>query len=212
MKSPADIRFLITAGPTREFFDPIRYISNRSSGKMGYAIAEAARAISSQVVLVSGPTALTPPRGVEYIPVTTAQEMAEAAWSRFEAVDVCIMAAAVCDFRPKTTAASKIKKGSFSGVLELELTPDILAELRRRKKSQVLVGFAAETSDLESNAREKLVRKGLDFIVANDASAFDAETNRVAFIGGEGKIERLPELPKSEVAKAIIERAVRLVR
>jgi phosphopantothenoylcysteine decarboxylase/phosphopantothenate--cysteine ligase len=212
MKSPADIRFLITAGPTREFFDPIRYISNRSSGKMGYAIAEAARAISSQVVLVSGPTALAPPKGVEYIPVTTAQEMAEAAWSRFEAVDVCIMAAAVCDFRPKTTAASKIKKGSFSGVLELELTPDILAELRRRKKSQVLVGFAAETSDLESNAREKLVRKGLDFIVANDASAFDAETNRVAFIGGEGKIERLPELPKSEVGKAIIERAVRLVR
>jgi phosphopantothenoylcysteine decarboxylase/phosphopantothenate--cysteine ligase len=212
MKSPADIRFLITAGPTREFFDPIRYISNRSSGKMGYAIAEAARAFSPQVVLISGPTALTPPKGVEFVAVTTAQEMAEAVWSRFEAVDVCIMAAAVCDFRPKKTATGKIKKGSFSGVLELELTPDILAELRRRKKSQVLVGFAAETNDLEINAREKLVRKGLDFIVANDASAFDAETNRVAFIGGEGKIERLPELPKIEVAKAIIERAVRLVR
>ena len=212
MKSPADIRFLITAGPTREFFDPIRYISNRSSGKMGYAIAGAARALSSQVVLVSGPTALMPPKGVEFVSVTTAQEMAEAVWSRFEAVDICIMAAAVCDFRPKQTATGKIKKGSFSGVLELELTPDILAELRRRKKSQVLVGFAAETNDLETNAREKLVRKGLDFIVANDASAFDAETNRVAFIDGEGKIERLPELPKSEVAKAIIERAARLVR
>ena len=212
MKSPADIRFLITAGPTREFLDPIRYISNRSSGKMGYAIAEAARSLSSQVVLVSGPTALTPPEGVEFVPVTTAQEMAEAVWSRFGAVDVCIMAAAVCDFRPKQTATGKIKKGSFSGVLELELTPDILAELRRRKKSQVLVGFAAETNDLETNAREKLVRKGLDFIVANDASAFDAETNRVAFIDGERKIERLPELPKSEVAKAIIERAARLVR
>jgi phosphopantothenoylcysteine decarboxylase/phosphopantothenate--cysteine ligase len=212
MKLPADIRFLITAGPTREFLDPIRYISNRSSGKMGYAIAGAARALSPQVVLVSGPTALTPPQGVEFIPVTTAQEMAEAVWSRFGAVDVCIMAAAVCDFRPKQTATGKIKKGSFSGVLELELTPDILAELRRRKKSQVLVGFAAETNDLETNAREKLVRKGLDFIVANDASAFDAETNRVAFIDGEGKIERLPELPKSEVAKAIIERAARLVR
>ena len=212
MKSPADIRFLITAGPTREFLDPIRYISNRSSGKMGYAIAGAARALSPQVVLVSGPTALTPPQGIEFIPVTTAQEMAEAVWSRFGAVDVCIMAAAVCDFRPKQTATGKIKKGLFSGVLEMELTPDILAELRRRKKSQVLVGFAAETNDLEINAREKLVRKGLDFIVANDASAFDAETNRVAFIDGEGKIERLPELPKSEVAKAIIERAARLVR
>jgi phosphopantothenoylcysteine decarboxylase/phosphopantothenate--cysteine ligase len=212
MKSPADIRFLITAGPTREFFDPIRYISNRSSGKMGYAIAGAARALSSQVVLVSGPTALMPPKGVEFVSVTTAQEMAEAVWSRFEAVDICIMAAAVCDFRPKKTAASKIKKASFSGVLELEATPDILAELGRRKKSQVLVGFAAETDDLESNAREKLVRKGLDFIVANDTSAFDAETNRVAFIGREGKIERLTELPKSEVAKAIVERAVRLVR
>ena len=212
MKLPADIRFLITAGPTREFLDPIRYISNRSSGKMGYAIAGAARALSPQVVLVSGPTALTPPQGVEFIPVTTAQEMAEAVWSRFGAVDVCIMAAAVCDFRPKQTATGKIKKGSFSGVLELELTPDILAELRRRKKSQVLVGFAAETNDLETNAREKLVRKGLDFIVANDASAFDAETNRVAFIDGERKIERLPDLPKSEVAKAIIERAARLVR
>jgi phosphopantothenoylcysteine decarboxylase/phosphopantothenate--cysteine ligase len=212
MKSPADIRFLITAGPTREFFDPIRYISNRSSGKMGYAIAGAARALSSQVVLVSGPTALTPPPGVEFISVTTAQEMAEAVWGRFEAVDVCIMAAAVCDFRPKKQATGKIKKGSFSGVLELEPTPDILAELGRRKKSQVLVGFAAETDDLESSAREKLARKGLDFIVANDASAFDAETNRVVFITGEGQSERLPELPKSEVAKAIVERAVRLVR
>ena len=212
MKSPADIRFLITAGPTREFFDAIRYVSNRSSGKMGYALAEAARALSSQVVLVSGPTALTPPQGVEFVPVTTAQEMAEAVWSRFGKADICIMAAAVCDFRPTKTATGKIKKGSFNGVLELEPTPDILAELGRRKKSQVLVGFAAETDDLEKNAREKLLRKGLNFIVANDASAFDAETNCVAVIGGDGKVERLPELPKIEVAKAIIERAVRLVR
>ena len=212
MKAPADIRFLITAGPTREFLDPIRYISNRSSGKMGYAISVAARALSSRVMLISGPTVLTPPQGVEFISVTTAQEMAEAVWRRFEAVDVCIMAAAVCDFRPKNTAASKIKKGLFSGTLELEPTPDIVAELGRRKKSQVLIGFAAETDNLEGNAREKLERKGLDFIVANDANAFDAETNHVAFITREGKMERLPELPKIEVAKAIIERAVRLVR
>jgi phosphopantothenoylcysteine decarboxylase/phosphopantothenate--cysteine ligase len=208
--SSTPLRFLITAGPTREFLDPIRYISNRSSGKMGYAIAKAALAVSSKVTLVSGPTSLKAPAGVEFVSVTTAQEMAEAVWSRFGSADVCIMAAAVCDFRPKTAARSKIKKGSFSGVLELEPTPDILAELGRRKKSQVLVGFAAETDNLEKHAREKLTRKGLDFIVANDASAFDAETNRAAILSADGKVERLPELPKIEVAKAIVERAVRL--
>ena len=210
--NPKTLRFLITAGPTREFLDPIRYISNRSSGKMGYAIAEAARAVSPQVTLVSGPTALATPTGVEFVAVTTAQEMAEAVWGRFDAVDVCVMAAAVCDFRPKTVAGSKIKKGSFGGTLELEVTPDILAELGRRKKSQALIGFAAETDDLEKRAREKLVRKRLDLIVANDASAFDAETNRVVLIGGDGTVERLPEMTKIEVAKVIIERALGLVR
>jgi len=212
VKAPGTVRFLITAGPTREFFDPIRYISNRSSGKMGYAVAEAALAISSNVTLVSGPTCLTAPSGVEFVSVTTAQEMAEAVWSRFGLVDVCVMAAAVCDFRPKTAAGSKIKKGSFGGVLELEPTPDILAELGRRKKSQVLVGFAAETDHVEKHAREKLTRKDLDFIVANDASAFDAETNRVSIFSADGIVERLSELPKIYVAKAIIERAMRLVR
>jgi phosphopantothenoylcysteine decarboxylase / phosphopantothenate---cysteine ligase len=192
VKTPDTVRFLITAGPTREFFDPIRFISNRSSGKMGYAIAEAALAVSSRITLVSGPTALTPAKGVEFISVMTAQEMAEAVWGRFDEADVCIMAAAVCDFRPKKMAAGKIKKASFDRTLELEPTPDILAELGRRKKSQILVGFAAETDDLEKNAHEKLVRKGLDFIVANDASAFDAETNRVALISREGKVETLP--------------------
>jgi phosphopantothenoylcysteine decarboxylase/phosphopantothenate--cysteine ligase len=211
MSSPS-LRFLITAGPTREFLDPIRYISNRSSGKMGYAIAEAALAVSSNVTLISGPTCLAAPKGVEFVLVTTAQEMADAVWSRFGSVDICIMAAAVCDFRPKAAAGSKIKKDSFSGTLELEPTPDILAELGRRKKSQVLVGFAAETDDLEKHAREKLNRKGLDFIVANDARAFDAETNRVVILSADGTVEKLPELPKIEVAKAIIERAVRLAR
>lgn len=206
------MRFLVSAGPTREFLDPIRFVSNRSSGKMGYAIAEAARVVSSAVTLVSGPTALTPPRDVEFVSVTTAQEMAEAVWSRFDSVDVCIMAAAVCDFRPKKVATKKIKKSLFSGTLELEPTPDILAELGQRKESQVLIGFAAETDDLERHAREKLTRKKLDLIVANDSSAFDAETNRVALISSEGKVERLPEMPKIEVAKVIIARAVRLVR
>ena len=212
MKAPNSLRFLVTAGPTREFLDPIRFISNRSSGKMGYAIAVAARAISSQVTLVSGPTALKPPQGVEFLSVTTAQEMAEAVWSRFDRVDICIMAAAVCDFRPRKMATSKIKKGAFGGILELEATPDILAELGRRKKSQVLIGFAAETDDMENHAREKLARKKLDFIVANDSSAFDAETSRVIFIGREGKIERLSEMPKVEIAKLIVEHAVRLIQ
>ena len=212
MKAPHTLRFLVTAGPTREFLDPIRYISNRSSGRMGYAIANAARAISSRVTLVSGPTALQPPDVAEFVSVTTAQEMAEAVWSRFDAVDICIMAAAVCDFRPRKLATSKIKKSAFSGVLELEATPDILAELGRRKKSQVLIGFAAETDDIENQAREKLARKKLDFITANDSSAFDGETSRVVFIGREGKIERLSEMPKVEIAKLIVERAVRLIQ
>ena len=212
MKAPNTLRFLVTAGPTREFLDPIRYISNRSSGKMGYAIAVAARAISSHVTLVSGPTALKPPQEVQFLSVTTAQEMAEAVWSRFDRVDICIMAAAVGDFRPKRMATGKIKKGAFAGMLELEATTDILAELGCRKKSQVLIGFAAETDDMENQAREKLARKKLDFIVANDLSAFDAETSRVTFIGREGKIERLSEMPKVEIAKLIVERAVRLIQ
>lgn len=212
MKATTSIRFLITAGPTREFLDPIRYLSNRSSGKMGYAIGEAARAVSAHVTLVSGPTALAPLKDVEFVPVTTAQEMAEAVWSRFDSVDICIMAAAVCDFRPKSAASNKIKKGSFSGMLELEPTLDILAELGRRKKSQVLVGFAAETEALEEHAREKLTKKKLDFIVVNDSSAFDAETNRVTLISSDGKVESLPEMPKTEVAKVIVERAVQLAR
>ena len=212
MKAPNTLRFLVTAGPTREFLDPIRYISNRSSGKMGYAIAVAARAVSPQVTLVSGPTALKPPQEVQFLSVTTAQEMAEAVWSRFDRVDICIMAAAVGDFRPKRMATGKIKKGAFAGMLELEATTDILAELGCRKKSQVLIGFAAETDDMENQAREKLARKKLDFIVANDSSAFDAETSRVTFIGREGKIERLSEMPKVEIAKLIVERAVRLIQ
>jgi len=210
--SSTPLRFLIAAGPTREFLDPIRYISNRSSGRMGYAVAEAALVVSSHVTLVSGPTSLAAPKGVAFVSVTTAQEMADAVWGRFGAADVCVMAAAVCDFRPKKTAAAKIKKSSFGGTLELEPTPDILAELGRRKQSQVLVGFAAETDDLERHAREKLIRKGLDFIVANDSSAFDSETNRVTILSADGTVEKLPEMPKIEVAKVIIEQALRLVR
>jgi phosphopantothenoylcysteine decarboxylase / phosphopantothenate---cysteine ligase len=212
VNASSSLRFLITAGPTREFLDPIRFISNRSSGKMGYALAEAACAVSTHVVLVSGPTTLSSPKGVEFVGVTTAQEMADAVFARFEQCDVMIMAAAVCDFRPKAPAKSKIKKQTFAGTLEVVTTIDILAELGKRKQSRVLVGFAAETGDLEGNATEKLNRKQLDLIVANDASAFDAETNRVTLFGAAGEKEQLPEMSKRAVAAAIIERVLKLSR
>ncbi len=211
VKAPSSLKFLITAGPTREFLDPIRFISNRSSGRMGYALAEAARAVSPHVVLVSGPTALEPPLGVEFVPVTTAQEMADAVLARYGRSDVVIMAAAVCDFRPKRAAKNKIKKTTFNNVLELAPTVDILAELGRRKKRQLLVGFAAETDNLERNARTKLRSKRLDLIAANDARAFESATNAVTLIGPNGQCERLPELPKQDAAKAIIRRVLGLM-
>lgn len=206
------LRFLVTAGPTREFIDPIRFISNRSSGKMGYAVAEAAHAVSSHVTLVSGPAELSRPKGVEFVAVTTAQEMADAVLSRFDYCDVGIMVAAVCDFRPKEIATHKIKKTKFCKTLELEPTIDILAELGRRKKHQMLVGFAAETENAEANALDKLQRKHLDLIVANDARAFESDTNVVTLITQKGKPQRLPAMSKEAVAAAIIQRVLELRR
>lgn len=203
------LRFLITAGPTREFLDPIRFISNRSSGKMGYALARAARHYGN-VTLVSGPVALKPPRGVTIVPVTTAHEMAEAVLARFSDTDVVIMAAAVCDFRPRRVATRKIKKARFRGVLELVPTVDILARLGRRKSHQLLVGFAAETDALEAHALDKLRRKNLDLIVANDARAMEADTNRVTLLYRDGHVERLPEMPKAHVAREILRRLIAL--
>jgi phosphopantothenoylcysteine decarboxylase/phosphopantothenate--cysteine ligase len=200
------VNFLITAGPTREFLDPIRYISNRSSGKMGYALARAA-ARHGRVTLVSGPVALNPPAGVTFVPVTTADEMAREVFCRYREADIVIMAAAVCDFRPHKVAGRKIKKQKFTGKLDLVPTTDILAELGRRKQRQVLVGFAAETDHLERNAVEKLRRKGLDFIVANDVRAFEADTNRVAIIG-RSRREKLPEMSKAKLAGEIVKRAI----
>lgn len=201
------LRFLITAGPTREHFDPIRYVSNRSSGKMGYAIARTAATVG-KVTLVSGPTALQPPAGLDFVPVTTAAEMAKAVFDRSAKVDVVIMAAAVCDYRPCQISARKLKKTGKKLVLELEQTTDILLELGRRKRRQVLVGFAAETNDLEQHALDKLRRKNLDLIVANDTRAFEGDTNTVTFIHRDGRTERLPELTKVRVAREIVKRAL----
>ena len=205
------LRYLITAGPTREFFDPIRYISNRSSGKMGYAIAKAAAKVGT-VTLISGPTALPQPAGLQFVPVTTAAEMATAVFRAFTKADVVIMAAAVCDYRPRQISARKLKKTVRQAGLELVPTTDILLELGKRKRRQVLIGFAAETNDVERHALDKLRRKNLDLIVANDTRAFEGDTNIVTLVHRDGHIERLPELSKARVACAILQRVATLVR
>jgi phosphopantothenoylcysteine decarboxylase/phosphopantothenate--cysteine ligase len=206
---------LVTAGPTREPLDPVRYISNRSSGKMGYAIAEAAARRGARVILVSGPTALDPPREAQVVPVETAQEMYEAVLAHLEAVTVVIKAAAVADYRPKQVAREKIKKDERVPEVTLESTPDILAEIGKRKGRRILVGFAAETQDLVANARKKLQRKNLDLMVANDVSqpgaGFDADTNLVKILDAKGGVEELPLLPKAAVADRILDRVVHLV-
>ena len=201
------LRILVTAGPTREWLDPIRYISNRSSGKMGYALARAAAKLGP-VILISGPTALKPPAGIEFVPVTTAAEMAQAVFRRYAKIDVVIMTAAVCDFRPRRVAAQKIKKMTLAGklTLEFEATTDILATLGARKRKQFLVGFAAETNDHDRHALDKLRRKNLDLIVANDASAFESDRNRVTLFYRDGRREELPETTKARVARAIVAR------
>jgi len=206
-------RLLVTAGPTVEPLDPVRFISNRSSGRMGYALARAARQRGAQVILVSGPTPLTPPHGVEFHMIETAQEMREVVINKGPQCDVVIKAAAVSDYRPKLRAGQKLKKNTKTLTLELVRNPDILAELGKRKgkdsKRPILVGFAAETESLLANAREKLKNKNLDLIVANDVSRSDAgfqvDTNQVKLIFKEGQIKELPLMSKEEVAHRILD-------
>lgn len=206
------LKFLVSAGPTAEPIDPVRYITNRSSGKMGYALARMARARGAEVVLVSGPTSLPPPVGVEVIGVRTAEEMKAAVLGRAKACDVVIMAAAVVDYRPKRYEEHKIKKEDESLRLDLEKTPDILKELgkSRDETPRVLVGFAAETQDLLNHAQQKLQEKNLDMIVANDVSrtdaGFDVDTNLVKLLYRDGVIEDLPLMSKDEVAGWILDR------
>ena len=201
---------LVTAGPTREPLDPVRFLSNRSSGKMGYAIAEAAAARGARVILVSGPTALTVPPGVDCIHVETADEMYRAVLAKLEPAGVVIKAAAVADYRPTRRADRKIKKDQAVPEIALEPTPDILAELGKRKGTRILVGFAAETDDLLDNARTKLQRKNLDLVVANNVreagAGFDVDTNVVTMLDGAGRAETLPLLSKREVADRILDR------
>ena len=208
-------KLLISAGPTQEAIDPVRYISNRSSGKMGYALAEAARARGADVVLVSGPTSLPAPAGIECCAVTTAEEMRKAIMNRLAWSDTVIMAAAVADFRPARPSAQKIKKRQGPVTqLQLEPTDDILRELGERRSSQLLVGFAAETEDLLAHAREKLHAKGVDLLVANDVTAagsgFGSDTNRVVLLSPNGAPEELPLLSKRNVADRILDRMLTL--
>jgi phosphopantothenoylcysteine decarboxylase/phosphopantothenate--cysteine ligase len=209
-------RVLVSAGPTQEPIDPVRYISNRSSGKMGYALAEAAQKRGAQVVLVSGPTSLSAPRGVEVVPVETAEEMTKALSIRLSWATIVIMSAAVADYRPKHPAPRKLKKqGTTETALELERTTDILSMLSSQKTSQLLVGFAAETNDLVTHAKDKLESKHLDLIVANDitkpGAGFGSDENAATLIDRNGLVIELPLKSKRELAGDILDAAHRLL-
>lgn len=203
---------LVTAGPTREPIDPVRYIGNRSSGKMGYALAEAALRRGAKVILLSGPTALTPPSSAEVIQVQTAQQMRDAVMAHLDRATIVIKAAAVADFTVRSAAGEKIKrKGPMT--LELEPTADILAEVGAKKGSRIVIGFAAETKDVLANARKKLESKSLDAIVLNDVSqpgiGFDSERNAVTILTHAGT-ETVPETSKWEVAHRVLDAVVKL--
>ena len=204
---PGDLtgeRVVVTAGPSREPLDPVRFLSNRSSGKMGYALARAAARRGAQVALVSGPTALAPPAGVRTVPVVTAEEMRRAVLAEFDSATAVFMAAAVADYRPRSASKHKMKRSGEAVRVEFVPNPDILAELGARKRRQVVVGFAAETESLLENARSKLHRKNLDLLVANDVtredSGFDVDTNAVTLLDRDGTATPLPLMSKDALA------------
>lgn len=204
---------LITAGPTQEPIDPVRYISNRSSGKMGYALAEAAVARGAKVILVSGPVSLNPPVGAVLIPVRTAAEMRDAVFQHLAEATIIIKAAAVADFQVVRVAEQKIKKTAARVSLELDPTPDILLELGRRKEDRLLIGFAAETQNLKSEARRKLEAKGADMIVGNlvgEGAGFESDENEVVLVMRTGEVREVPRASKRKVADAIFDEALTL--
>jgi phosphopantothenoylcysteine decarboxylase/phosphopantothenate--cysteine ligase len=218
-KTPRDLqgkKILVTAGPTHEPIDPVRFIGNRSSGKMGFALANAAAQRGAHVILISGPVALATPKNVSRVDVETAAQMREAVMHHAKKCSAVIMCAAVADYSPKKPAANKIKKEESADLtLELKPTSDILRDLGAKKNGAVLVGFALETQDELKNAREKLRKKDLDFIVLNstrdEGSSFGTETNIVTLIGKDGKAEKLPKMQKFDVAVEILNRLVKLL-
>jgi phosphopantothenoylcysteine decarboxylase/phosphopantothenate--cysteine ligase len=217
--SPSDLagrRVLVTAGPTHEDFDPVRFLTNRSSGKQGYALARVAWRRGADVTLVSGPSALAAPYGVNRIMVRTARDMQAAVVERFPEADVLLMAAAVSDYRPTQAEIRKIKRGRDEMQFHLTQNPDILKQVTPLKSRQIVVGFAAETHDLESEARRKMREKHLDLIVANDVnrpeSGFQVDTNEVTLIPREGEAVPLPLMSKEEVAARILDQVVQLLK
>jgi phosphopantothenoylcysteine decarboxylase / phosphopantothenate---cysteine ligase len=210
----AEEKVLVTAGPTRESLDPVRYFSNRSSGKMGYAVAEAAAQRGAHVILVSGPTSLEAPAGVERIDVQSAEEMHRAVLEKVADCSIAIFAAAVADYRPAESNGQKIKRNQEPMTISLQPTHDILASVARNKGERFIVGFAAETEHVAENARKKLAAKNADLIVANDVTAegagFDHDTNIVTLFARDGRDLPLPRMSKSEVAQRILDEVVRL--
>jgi phosphopantothenoylcysteine decarboxylase/phosphopantothenate--cysteine ligase len=205
---------LVTAGPTCEDLDPVRYLTNRSSGKMGYAVAQAAAQRGAKVILVSGPTALETPAGVHRVDVRTAEQMHEAVTMDFAACSIGIFAAAVADYRPAEKHTEKLKKTGDRLTVQLEPTVDILQEIARAKGDKFIVGFAAETTDVGQHARKKLAAKNLDLVVANDVTAegagFDHDTNVVSLFYRDGREVAMPKMSKAEVAQRILDEIVRL--
>jgi phosphopantothenoylcysteine decarboxylase/phosphopantothenate--cysteine ligase len=201
-------KFLVTAGPTREYLDDIRFISNRSSGKMGYSLAQEAAQMGAEVTLISGPVSLSPPANVKLIKVESAEEMLNACKKHFPKHDVLIMSAAVSDYRPQIKRKGKIKKSEVMESLSLERTPDILRELSKMRKSQIIVGFAAEASSLITSAKKKLKEKKLDLIVANPIEkevGFESEFNQGYLVFSDGRVEEVKRLPKRIFARRILQ-------
>lgn len=203
------VKILVTAGPTRESIDPVRYITNHSSGKMGYAVAEAASERGGEVLLISGPVSIEKPAGVDFLAVTTAEEMREAVMNNYEAFDIIVMVAAVADYRPSEVSDIKIKKKEDELTLRLEKNIDILKELGKVKGNRVLAGFCAETNDLLENARKKLEAKNLDIIIANDVTlegaGFGTDTNIMKLVKRDGTVMELPLMSKLTAAHRILD-------
>ncbi|MGG0790175.1 bifunctional phosphopantothenoylcysteine decarboxylase/phosphopantothenate--cysteine ligase CoaBC [Peribacillus simplex] len=207
-------KYLITAGPTREAIDPVRYVTNHSSGKMGYALAEEAIEMGAEVTLITGPVNLTPPFKARVIPVESAADMYDAVFDQFDSSDVVIMTAAVADYKPKIYHAQKMKKQPGENVIEFERTKDILKELGENKTHQILVGFAAETNNVEEYARGKLIKKNADMIVANNVTVagagFGTDTNIVTIYDKDGSAIELPKMSKADIAKSILAEVSRM--
>ena len=203
------MKILVTAGPTREPIDPARFISNESTGKMGYAVAEASRDRGHQTVLISGPVSLEAPAGIRVVRIRTALQMKDAVADELSSCDALVMAAAVCDWRPAVCSSRKISKSDIQSSLELAPNPDILENIKGLKGERIFVGFAAETRDILKNARSKLSRKGLDMIVANsitgEDSAFGSDSNRITMLDSNGAVEELPLMSKKIAGIRIIE-------